>query len=144
MAVGAAGYVALGKLFPVNIIVAVFTLRRRGFEIRVDQFCFQVGRLVAVDARGRPMRPHQGEVGFGMIEGGEFLPRLGGVASLAPSRRSIGAHLLHAIFELTFVRILVTTRAIQILPVINDRGLGLKSRRFLVALRAGHGDMTTG
>ena len=52
--------------------------------------------------------------------------------------------LAHAIFELTFVRILVTTRAIQILPVINDRWLGLKSRRFLVALRAGHGDMTTG
>ncbi len=62
------------------------------------------------------------------------------MAGFASRRRAIGAHLQHPFLELPFVRIGVTTRTIQTLPVI-DHGLRLEFFRFLVALRARHRHM---
>lgn len=53
-----------------NILVAVFALRRRSLEIDIDQSGFQVWRLVAIHAGCRAMRSGQRECGFGMIEAG--------------------------------------------------------------------------
>jgi len=56
------------ELLPVNILVAVFALRRRSREIDVDQSGFQVWWLVAIHAGRRAVRSGQRECGFGMIE----------------------------------------------------------------------------
>lgn len=58
------------------------------------------------------------------------------MAGLASHDRTIRARLLHALFELTFVRISVTAGATQTLPVIDDRRLRLKVRRLFVAFGA--------
>ena len=55
------------------------------------------------------------------------------MAGLAPGWRTIGTRLEHAFLELSFVRIGMTTGAVQILPVI-DHSLRLKFRRLLVAV----------
>jgi len=39
------------------------------------------------------------------------------------------------------MRIIMATGAVQIAPVINNGGLGLELRRFLVAVGAGNGDV---
>jgi len=134
----------LGKLLSVDIFVTVFTLHRRGPEIHVDQFGFQVGRLMAVDAGGRPMRACQQEFGFRMVEGGKFFPRFRGVTSFTASDGSICANLLHAFKKLALVRIRMATRAIQVLPAINDGRLRLKRRRFPVTVGTRHGNVSSG
>lgn len=53
---------------------------------------------------------------------------------LTSGLRSIGSHLQHAFLELPFVRIVMATLAIQIVPVISSRRLGLKIRRLFVAV----------
>jgi len=63
------------------------------------------------------------------------------VAGLAPALRAVSPDSLHAILELPLMRIVVATGAIQIAPVINNGGLGLELRRFLVAVGAGNGDV---
>lgn len=56
MAIGTWRGRSLGELFPMDILVAAFALRRRGLEIHVDQFGFEVRRLVAVDTSRGTMR----------------------------------------------------------------------------------------
>ena len=60
--------VPCGELLPVNILVAVFALRRCGLEIGIHQLRAQIGRLMAVDTCGRAMRSQQGELGLGVIK----------------------------------------------------------------------------
>ena len=50
MAFCAASHIAFGELFPVNVFVAVFALRWRGLEVDIDQFGFEIRRLVAIDS----------------------------------------------------------------------------------------------
>ena len=59
-----------GELSPVDVIVAVFALRRRALEIYVDQLGFQIGRLVTVHTGCRPVRAHQWKCGLRVIESG--------------------------------------------------------------------------
>lgn len=66
------------------------------------------------------------------------------MAGLASRDRSIRARLLHALIELSFVRISVAAGATQILPVIDDRGLRLEVRRLLVAFGARSCDVPSG
>lgn len=142
VAVGAGGSVALGdELLSVNVLVAVLALHGGGFEIHIDQLGFEVWRFVAVDARRRPMCPEQGKLGLGMIESGEFLPRLGAMAGLATDGSLIGAELPHALLELALMGIVVTTGAVESLPVIDSRGFGLELGGFLVAFGAGYRDV---
>jgi len=78
-----------------------------------------------------------------VVEAREFPPRFRGVAGLATCDRTIGPGLHHALFELSLVRIIVATGAVQSLPVINHGGLRLELRRFLMTVGAGHRNVPT-
>ena len=119
----ACGDPILLKLMSVNVLVAIFTFGRSCLEVHVHQLGLKVGRLVAINAGGRPVRAQQRERGFCVVEAGQFVPRFGQVTSLASCRLSVGSHLLHALCELPLVRILVTTRAGQIIPTIQRNRL---------------------
>lgn len=133
-----------GKLFRVHIFVAIFALRWRCLEVHIDQLGFQVRRLVAAGAAGRPVRSHEREWGFRMIEPGQVLPRLRRVARLASCNDLVRSNLLQAFLELPLMRIRVATRATQALPVVDNRRLGPELRRFFVAVGAGHGKVSAG
>src|SRR6516162_2131805 len=96
---------------------------------------------MAVDAGRCAMRSQQRKLGLGMVEAGQLFPRLGGVAGFAPGGGSVASYLEHALAELTFVDIFVTTVTTQVFPVINNVGLGLELVRFLVAIAARYGDV---
>lgn len=66
------------------------------------------------------------------------------MAGLASRYRTIRPRLLHALFELTFMRISMTASATQIVPVINNRGLRLELRRLFVAFSARGCDVASG
>jgi len=68
VALGAACHIRFGELLPVNVLMAILALRRRGLEIRIDQLGLQVRRLVAVDARRDPMRTQQRKLCLRMVE----------------------------------------------------------------------------
>ena len=60
----------LFKLMSVNVLVAVFALRRRCLEVHIHQLGLQVGRPVAINAGRRPVRAQQRKRGFRMVEAG--------------------------------------------------------------------------
>ena len=145
VAVGTGGSVRFGdELLPVDVLVAILADGGGCLEIHIHHVGFEVWRFVAIDTGRRPVCSKQWELGLGMVESGELLPRLGAMACLATSGGTVGADLLHALLELSFVGIVVATGAVQALPVINDVRFGLELRRFLVALGAGDGDMAAG
>ena len=125
---GAARDARLCELLAMHVLVAVLALRRSSFEIDIQQLGFKIWRLVAVDTRGGAVRAQEREFRLRVIESREFPPTLGAVAGLAPSRRAVSPDLLHAFVELPLMGITVATGAVQILPVINSRGLGLELR----------------
>lgn len=65
------------------------------------------------------------------------------MARFTTRRRTVGPLQLHALLELPFVWIGVAAAAIEIFPVIDRRRLGLKFRRFFVAIGAGRSQVTT-
>ena len=109
-----------------------------------DQLGFKVGRLVAIDASRRAVRPEQWQTSSWNGRIRRVPSTTSWCGTLRIPRRTIRPRLLHALFELSFVRIGVATRAIQILPVVNHGRLGLELRRFLVAIGAGHGNVPAG
>ncbi len=141
VALGTSGYVGLRELLAVNVLVTLFTLHRRRFEIDVDQLGLKIRGLVAVFASCRTVRPKQRKLRLRMIKPGKVFPRLGCVASFAARPRTVSPHLLHALLELPLVRINMATGARQILPVINHRRLGLELRRLLVTFGARNRDV---
>jgi len=66
------------------------------------------------------------------------------VAGFTAHGRSIRLCLPHPLVELSFVRIGVATGARQTLPVVGHGGFGLELRGFLVAVAAGHRDVSAG
>lgn len=142
VALGAGCDVAFRKLLSVDVLMAVLTLSGGGFEVDVDQPGFQIRRFVAVHTRCCPMGAEQGELRLGMIEPGKFFPGLGRVAGLAAGGSPVGPDLLHACVELSFMRIVMATGAIEILPVINDGRFRLELCRLFVAFGAWHGHVT--
>ncbi len=58
----------LRELLPVHVFVALLANGRRGFEVRVDQLGFEVGRFVAIDAGGRTVGSRQRKRRFCMVE----------------------------------------------------------------------------
>jgi hypothetical protein len=109
---------ALRKLQAMNVRMACFALRRSCLEIRIDQPGFWSRWFMAADALGNSMSANQGEARSGMIEPGEFLPRLAGMASLALEPLSTCCRLPHELKESFLVWISVATCASQVLPVI--------------------------
>lgn len=144
VALGAACDFGLRELLTMDVLVAILTLHRSGFEIDIQQVGFKVWRLVAVDARRSAMRAQEREFRLRVIESREFPPTLSGVARLAPSLRAVSADSLHAFLKLSLMGIVMATRAVQVAPAINNGGLGLELRRFLVAVGTGNGDMPSG
>lgn len=141
---GAARNSGLCELVRMHVLMAVLTLHRSRFEIDIQQVRFKIWRLVAVDARRSAVRTQQREFRLRVIESGELPPTLGGVAGLAPSMSAVSADSLHAFLELPLMRIVMATRAVQVAPVIDNGGLGLELRRFLVAVGTGNGDVPSG
>jgi len=111
--------VSLGELLSMNVFMAILAQQRCGFEIDIDELGFEVRWLVTIDAGGRTMSPEQRELCFRMVESGQFFPRFGRMACFAAKWLSVGADLLHAVLELTFVNVFMTTGAVEIVPVIN-------------------------
>lgn len=118
----AIGYTVLGKLFSMDILVALLALGRRGLEINVGQLGFHVRRPVAIRAGSGPMRTDQREIGFRVIEARQLLPRFRGVAGFAARAFAVHSGAEHTLPELPFVWIGMTGRAIKFLPMI-DSGL---------------------
>ena len=56
------------ELLAVNILVAVFALRRCRLEVHIDQLGLHVRRLVAVDTGSGAVRPDQRKIRLGVIE----------------------------------------------------------------------------
>lgn len=143
MAVHACRGSILRELPAMCVLVAILTLGRSSREVSRDQLGLHIGRLVAIDTGSRPVRAHQGERSFRVVEPRQPLPCLRRVASFAARRCSICARLLHPLRKLTLVRILVAGLAGQILPVIEDDRLRcpLCVRRLFMAVATRHGHM---
>ena len=114
--VAVSNFLRLRKLPAVHFLMAVLALRRSGAEIYVNQFSFHRRWLVALATFHRPMRSQQRKLRLGMVELRQIFPRFRVVARHAAQRLSINSSLLHAVFELTFVNILMATGAKQRLP----------------------------
>lgn len=132
---------SLCELLAMHVLVAVLTLGRSSFEIDIQQFGFKIWRLVTIDARSSAVRAQEREFRLRVIESRKFSPSLGGVAGLAPSLGAVSPDLLHAFLELPLMGIAMATGAVQVAPVIDDGGLGLELRRFLVTVGTGNGDV---
>ncbi len=65
---------SLRELFSMSIFMAVLAPCRRQFEIDIDQIRLEMGRLVAVDARRRPVCAKKRKCCLGMIEARQILP----------------------------------------------------------------------
>lgn len=143
VAIGAECRVPFRELLPMRVLVALLALFGRGLEVHVHHRGLEVRRFVAIDAGGSAMCAQQWESRRRMIELGQFLPRLGGMARLASSRPTRSFCLLHALVELPLVRIGVTTRTAQIGPVIDRRGR-LEFGGFCVTIRARHRNVLAG
>jgi len=76
MAINTAGIPILSELLAVNVLVAILALSRSGLEINVGQLGFQVRWLVTIRASGSSMRAEEGEIGLGVVEARQVLPRL--------------------------------------------------------------------
>jgi hypothetical protein len=74
VALGAPRDTDLDELPTVNVLVALLALRRRCFEVHVDQPGFLIGRLVAIHASCGAMRANQRKGSFGVIEPFQFFP----------------------------------------------------------------------
>ena len=98
---------------------------------------------MAVDARSSTVGAKQRELRLRVVEAGQFLPGLGRMAGFTTGPLPIGPELFHAFFELTVVNIFVAAGTVEIFPVIDGGRLGLKVFRFLVAVGARHGYVTT-
>ena len=143
MAFRAGCVLSLGKLSAVDVLVTILALGWSRFEVHVHERGLHVRRLVAINAGGRAMRPHEGERSLGVIKSGKLFPRLSGMASFASRRRSISPHHRHACLELRLVGVFVATGAAQILPAINYGGFWFEFRRFLVAVATGNGNVSS-
>lgn len=120
VAVSTGRSVTFGELLSMNVFVALFAQQRCGLEIDMDELGLEVRGLVTIDAGRRAMSPEQRELRFRMVESRQFFPRLGRMAGFAAEWLSLGADLLHAVLELTFMDVFVTAGAVEIVPVIND------------------------
>lgn len=106
------------ELARVNILMAALAVLRRGLERDVPHGGLEVGRLVAIDAGYGSMRADQRIIRLIMIEAGELLPFLDGVAGFAsrnPTIALLGGHLR---LELASMNILVAGGTSQVRKMV--------------------------
>jgi len=144
MAFCAARDFPFGKLLSVDVLVAVLALCWRRLEVHVHQLGFEVRWFMAIDASRCAVCPEQRKIRLRVVEAGKLFPRLRRMARLAPCQGTVSPRLLHALLELSFMRIVVATRAIQSLPVINSRRLRLELGGLLMTFGAWNRHMPTG
>ena len=146
MAIDAGSDVVLGELASMRVFMALFTLERRSRKVSLDQLGLHVGRLVAIDASGRAMSSHEREFGLRVIEANQIVPLFCGVAGFAAHRSAVRAQLLLPFCELSLMRILVAGFAGQILPMIENDGLGygIGIFRLFVTISTRYCNMTAG
>jgi hypothetical protein len=106
------------KLFCMRVLMAHAALLTGTMEVNMQHRKFHIRRLVALGAGHRPMRADKLEIGRRVIELCQVLPLLGGVTGLAPERFAASIARRHAIGKLSFVDIVVTTGATQLIEVI--------------------------
>jgi len=70
MAIGTCRHSIFCELLSVRLFVTLFAFGWRCLEIDVDQFCFEIGRFVAINASGSTVCSQQGECSLVMIEAG--------------------------------------------------------------------------
>lgn len=116
--------------------MACLALRGRCLEIHIHQRDGGVRRFVTIDALRDRMYTTQRKAGSGVIEGGEFVPGFSGMTRFAPKRLTTHSFLLLKCCESALVRVGVTTRARQVLPVIARSGFRCEIPRRLVAIAA--------
>ena len=68
MAFRAARCLTLSELPPVDVLVAILAVGRRGLEVHVHQLGFKIGRLVAINASCSTMRTQQRKLCLGVVE----------------------------------------------------------------------------
>lgn len=95
------------ELARVHILMAALAVFRRGLERDMPHGGLAVGRLVAVDAGYGSVRADQRVIRLVMIESGEVLPFLDGMASFASSNPAIGLLPVHLHLELASMSIFV-------------------------------------
>jgi hypothetical protein len=119
---------ACRELAAMNIFVAGIALFGRRLEYDVSRPRGQVVRFVAPFTWHGAMRPFQREAGGGVIKSLHFLPGFRVVTRAATGDASAGHGCLHALRELTLMRIVVTggaRRFIKAEPGGRSRGIGL-------------------
>ena len=126
------------KLVRVRILVALAAGNRGRCELNVEHGKFHVRRLVAVGTSRGSMRAFERELRPSVVELRQILPFLGRVAGFAAQWLALGIQPRHALGELPFVNILVTTGAAEPLEVITRH---LRVNQRLVAVVAGDGGM---
>ena len=67
----------IGKLRPVNVVVALFTFGGSRFEIHVHHAGFKIRWLMTIDAGCTPMCAHQSEAGLRVIKFLQIFPGQG-------------------------------------------------------------------
>jgi hypothetical protein len=114
-------------------------------EVNIGEPGFKIGGLVAVDAGDGTMRSRQRKFRLGVVEARQIRPGFVGMASFASNGLPVD-EVLHALTELTVVRVRVTGRAGHVLEVVLRRRLDLGGRLewSLMTLLAGHRQMRPG
>lgn len=100
-------FACTGELRAVDVLMTQFAFGGSRLKVRIHQFRPHIRWFVAVNAGCPPMCAQQRKYRLRVIKAPEIPPRLRVMASLTTCARN----LLHAIFELTLVRILVTSGA---------------------------------
>lgn len=131
-----------GKLSGVRILMTSLALLGRGLEQDTLHRQFEVGRLVAQDARHGAMRARQRVGRRGVVEAPDVAPRASAVAGFAPERPSVRPAFRHPLRELATMRIEMAIPAGQIIKVVSDGRGGSGKLSGLVTIGTGYGKMS--
>ena len=131
------------KLPAMGIFVATRTPRRSGVKIRITQGGLEIRRMVAIAARHPSVCSQQGEARLGMVKLAQFLPTGGVVAGFAAGCRSVRAFCVHAISELSLVRVFMAGCAGSVFVSKSHRNRRTGRRR-LMAVCASDREVRTG
>jgi hypothetical protein len=136
MTAGTFGDPIFRKLQAMDIGMASLASRGRRREIDAKQPSCQARWFVAAGTLRRFMCPGQRKCGLRMIEPGEILPHLRGMATFAPGCSSARIRPTHERVKPPVVRVGVAACASQARPAILRSGFRLEIRRTLVTIQA--------
>lgn len=121
--------------------MAAFTIMWREAEIHMNQIDFEIGRLMAISARNRPMRSEQCESCRRVIEFGEVFPGIEAVARKAAQWLAIRTQMRHALRKLATMWVQVTSGTRHVPEPEHGHITEIGVASLLMTIPAGHGDM---